>query len=141
GVPPPLLLQGQVAGALPVQARRVRVVQRAIVPPGDRAEYGAAVAVQAGDVFDGEGAAVGDEQGPRPQQVRREQPVTLLADGGVAVVVAVQALTQDGDGTEFIDHRGDADLDELSIIAVAVRDVSRGHVAARRRRPGGSRRT
>ena len=92
------------------------------------------MAVQAGDVFDGEGAAVGDQQRPRPQQVRREQPVTLLADGGVTVVVAVQALTQDGDGTEFIDHRGDADLDELGVIAVAVRDVGRRHVGGVGRR-------
>ena len=90
----------------------------------------AVVAVQAGDVFDGEGAAVGDQQRPRPQQARREQPVTLLADGGVAVVVAVQALTQEGDGTEFIDDGGDADLDEFGVIAIAVGDVSGRHVAA-----------
>ena len=95
------------------------------------------MAVQACDVLDGEGAAVGDHQGAWPQQALREQPVALLADGRVAVPVAVQALAQERDGTQLVHHRGEADLDELGVIPVAVRDVSRGHVAARGRRPGG----
>ncbi len=86
------------------------------------------MAVQPGQVFDREGAPVGDQQGSGPQEPCRHQPVRLLVDGRMAVGVAVQALAQDRDGTEFVYHRSDADLDELGVIPIAVRDVSRRHV-------------
>ena len=136
GVPPPLLLQRQVAGSLPVELCRVRVVQGAVVGPGDRAEHRTVVPVQAGDVLDREGAAVGDQQGSRPQQIFGQQPVALLANSGVAVAIAVQALAQDRDGPQFIDHRGEADLDEFGVVPIAVRDVSGGYVGRVRGWPG-----
>ena len=55
----------------------------------------------------------------------------------MAVAVAVQALAQERNGTQFIDHGGDADLDEFGVIPIAVGDVSRGDVAPVGRRPRG----
>ncbi|NJN05712.1 MAG: hypothetical protein HC814_04100 [Rhodobacteraceae bacterium] len=77
-------------------------------------------------MFDGEGAAVGNQHGTRAQEAGGTQPVTLLVDGSVAVVIAVQALTEDGDGTPFIDDGRDADLKEFFVGTIAVRDVRGG---------------
>jgi hypothetical protein len=96
----------------------------------------AAVAVQPRQVLDGEGAAVGDQQRPRGQEPLVEQPLGLLADGRVVVVVAVQALAEDRQGAEVIDGRGQADVDELLVGGVAVRDVGWWDVAAGPGRPG-----
>jgi hypothetical protein len=57
----------------------------------------------------------------------------------MAVKVAVETLAQDGHGSEFVHDRGNSDLNELFVSAVAVRDVSRGDIAACGR-PGGCRR-
>jgi hypothetical protein len=94
------------------------------------------VAVQACNVFGGEGAAVGDHQGTWPQQPLGEQPVTLLADGYVAVEVAVETLPQEWDCTQLIHHRSEADLNEFGVIPIAARDVSRRNVGTTVRGPG-----
>lgn len=84
----------------------------------------------------GEGAPVGDQQRPWLQETVGEQPVALLADSGRAVGVAVQTLAHQRDGTPFIDDAGDADLNELGVLPLAVRDVRRWHVGGWGRRPG-----
>lgn len=96
--------------------------------------------MEAGNMLGREGASVGDHQGPRPQQPFGEQPVALLADRGMAVGVAIQALAQQWDSTQFINDADDADRDELGVIAIAVRDVSRWHVGVGGGRPGASER-
>jgi len=54
----------------------------------------------------------------------------------MAVLAAVEALAQNGNGTELVHDGSDADLNELGVIAIAVGDVSRRYVAACRRWPG-----
>ena len=75
-----------------------------------------------------EGAAVGNEQRPGPQEVRGQQPIGGLADGGVTVAIAVQGLAQDRDGPQFIDHGGDADLNKFGVVPMTMRDVRGGYV-------------
>src|SRR6185437_905059 len=91
--------------------------------------------MEAGDVLCGEGAAVGDEQRPWLQETVGEQPVTLLADRGMSIAVAVQALAQQRDGTQLINHASDVDLNELGVITIAVCDVSGWPVGGGGRRP------
>src|SRR5262249_36715129 len=86
-------------------------------------QHRAAVAVHPGQVFDGEGAAVGDHQGAAWHQPGLEQPVARLLYGGVVVAVAVEAVPQDGQGPQLIDDRGDADMDDLVLAGVAAGDV------------------
>jgi hypothetical protein len=57
----------------------------------------------------------------------------------VAIVIAVQALAQEGDGPEVVHHYSNADLNELGVIPMPVRDVSWGEVISRR--PGSGRRS
>ena len=135
-VSPPLLLQGQVTGYLPVELGRVRVVQDTVVGPRYRAEHVAVVTVQVCDVLGRESAAVGDEQRPRSQDVLGQQPIGVLADGGVTVAIAVQGLAQNGDGPKFIDHAGDADLNEFGVVTMAMCDVRGRNVGRVRWWPG-----
>lgn len=55
----------------------------------------------------------------------------------MAVVVAVQALAQEEHDNEFINHGGNADLEELGVSAIAVREMCRRDVVAGRLRPWG----
>jgi hypothetical protein len=55
----------------------------------------------------------------------------------MAVVVAVQAVAEDGDSAKVIDGGCDADVDEFLVGGVAVGDVGRRDVGGCPGRPGG----
>jgi hypothetical protein len=55
----------------------------------------------------------------------------------MAIVVAVQTLSQEWNGSPFIDHGSDADLDEFGVIPISVGDMSREDSATVGRRPRG----
>src|SRR4051794_28366779 len=59
----------------------------------------------------------------------------------MAGAVAIAALTEKGNRTEFIHHGSNTNLDELGVITIAMRDVSRGDIPAASRGPGSGRRS
>ncbi len=130
GVPAALLLDGEIAGVLPVQVSEVLVEERAIVLPGHRAQDVTALAVQAGHVRRRKGAAIGNhEQVGDGRQILLQQ-LELLLDGWMAVVVAVEEVAEHGHGAAFIYDSREAGLNELDVAgAVAIGDVGRGKVS------------
>src|ERR1022692_1547131 len=73
----------------------------------------------------GKGAAVGDHEQTLGQGQVMLKQLEMLMDGGVAVLVAAEHMSENGDGAELVDDRGGADLDHFLVLdLVAVRDVS-----------------
>jgi hypothetical protein len=104
GLTAALLLDGQEARLLPVQAVGVRVLDLLMLVPAHGAQGIEAVAVQATDVLGGIGAAVGDHEQAGEQWQVLVQELELFGDGASAVAVSIQALTEDGQTTLAIDH-------------------------------------
>src|SRR5262249_59610980 len=113
----------QVAGVVPEQALAMVMKERLEIAPRNRAERLITGAMQARDMSGREGAAIGDHQERLRVQVILEE-LELLGDAGLAVVVAAQGVSADGDGAEIIDDGAQTSVDHLGVVGrVAMRDV------------------
>ena len=139
GVPPPLLFQRQVAGLLPVQVPACGGPTVHGSLPRGPSRVRAAVAVQACDVFDGEGPR--SEISSVPGRNSSLRAASHIAGGWpVAVVVAVQALSQQRTAPHSSTTEVTPTWRSLASSPIAVGDMGRGDVATGRRWPGSGRR-
>src|SRR5436309_8535762 len=54
----------------------------------------------------------------------------------MTILIAIEALAEDGDSTQLIDHRGNAYLDQLGVVTMAMCNVRRWDGCGDRRGPG-----
>src|SRR5260370_22225339 len=95
------------AGVVPEETVALLMEERLEVMPRDRAERVMAGAVQARDMSGGVGAAIGDHQEWIGTNIILQE-VELLRDAGLAVVIAAQGMSEDGDGAEVINDGAQA---------------------------------
>jgi hypothetical protein len=119
------LFDGQVAGFMPAQAMVVSVINSALVWPLGGAEHLLVVAMQAGNVLQRTGPAIGDhEHVLRQADVFTNQTVRLV-DGRMAIAVAVETVSENGHSAKVIDDGQWAEENRFAVGGVAVTDVGR----------------